>query len=291
MNQDSIKLTDGRRLGFQKLGDPDGDPLFFFHGTPGSRLVFSADDHLAQIPGVQLILPERPGYGLSDPRPGRVLLDWPDDVAELADHLSLDTFAVAGESGGGPYALACAHQLSTRVSKALVLASPAPCNIKGAGRGLAFGNRLGLWLGRYAPWLMRRMILGYVPVFEKRPEKFIDALRRQMAPSDQALLEDADIRKAIVRDLKEAYRHGGEGHATDADLAMNSRGWGFDLREIAVPVYLWHGVEDTLVSMVMAQHLAGEIPGRTAHFVEGSGHLLTENPVVQGEIERVLLSG
>ena len=123
MDNQSITLSDGRSLGFQRLGDPDGCPLFFFHGTPGSRLVLSQNDRIAQIPGLHLILPERPGYGLSDPKPGRVLLDWPNDVVELADYLGLDSFAVAGESGGGPHALACAYRLADRVTKALVLSS------------------------------------------------------------------------------------------------------------------------------------------------------------------------
>ena len=96
MSDLSMTLPDGRSLGFRCLGDENGSPLFFFHGTPGSRFVLSEDDAMAQIPGVRLILPERPGYGISDPQPGRTLLDWPEDVAQLADHLGLDSFAVSG---------------------------------------------------------------------------------------------------------------------------------------------------------------------------------------------------
>ena len=48
---------------------------------------------------------ERPGIGLSDPQPGRTLLDWPPDVAAFADAMRLDRFAVLGTSAGAPYAL------------------------------------------------------------------------------------------------------------------------------------------------------------------------------------------
>ena len=291
MENQSITLSDGRSLGFQCLGDPDGSPLFFFHGTPGSRLVLSQDDQLAQIPGVRLIIPERPGYGISDPKPGRVLLDWPDDVAELADNLGLDAFAVAGESGGGPHALACAYGLARRVTMAMLLGSPSPAGFKGATRGMSLGNRVGLWLGRYAPWLVRRMMRGYVSVFEKDPEGFLDALAKQMARPDQALLENVSLREAIIRDFREAYRQGSDGHVVDGALAMTSREWGFRLREISVPVFLWHGEDDTLVSINMAKHLALEIPGCKARFVPGAGHLLTEDPVVIEEIRKVLWDG
>ena len=91
-----MTLADGRRLGYQLLGDQYGSPLFFFHGTPGSRLCLTSDDPLANIPGLQLILPERPGYGLSCQQPDRRINDWANDVLELADQLRLGTFAVSG---------------------------------------------------------------------------------------------------------------------------------------------------------------------------------------------------
>jgi hypothetical protein len=33
-----IMLSDGRILAYLKVGDPTGRPLFYFPGTPGSRL-------------------------------------------------------------------------------------------------------------------------------------------------------------------------------------------------------------------------------------------------------------
>jgi pimeloyl-ACP methyl ester carboxylesterase len=40
------------------------------------------------------------------------VLDAAADVAALADHLGLETFAVMGASGGAPHALACTDALS-----------------------------------------------------------------------------------------------------------------------------------------------------------------------------------
>ncbi|MEM1242624.1 MAG: hypothetical protein AAGI45_22565, partial [Cyanobacteria bacterium P01_H01_bin.26] len=42
--QDSTKtpkfftLQDGRQLAYECVGEPNGRPVFFFHGSPGSRL-------------------------------------------------------------------------------------------------------------------------------------------------------------------------------------------------------------------------------------------------------------
>ncbi len=289
MDNQSITLSDGRSLGFQCLGDPNGRPLFFFHGTPGSRLVLSQDDFLAQISGVRLIVPERPGCGISDPKPGRTFLDWPDDVAELANHLGLDSFAVSGASGGGPYALACAFSLANRVTRALLFASLAPTDFKGATRGMIFGNRLGFWLGRNAPWALRMLSWSQASVFERSPEKFMDVLVKNVAPPDQALFKDAEFREAVIRDLREGFRQGSAGHATDSVVA--SQPWGFRLREISVPVFVWHGEEDVLVTTAMAEYLAREIPRCTLRVVPRAAHMLVDHPSVVEEVRKVMYEG
>ena len=284
----SITLPDGRRLGYAELGDERGRPLFFFHGTPGSRFVLSERDAIAQIDGVRLILPERPGYGVSDPKPDRALVDWADDVAALADHLGIERFAVAGVSGGGPHALACASQLSDRVTVALLLASPSPAGFRGVTRGMSFGNRLGLLFGRFAPGLVRRSIQSFAASFDSDPDRFLDGIARQMSESDRRLMENTTVREAVARDIREAYRQGGNGHADDAALAMTSQLWGFDLGAVTVPVHLWHGETDALASRAMAEYLASALPTCEAHFVPDAGHLLTEHDSVVREFAKTL---
>ena len=66
MTDQTIRLPDGRQLGYAEYGDPKGMPLLFFHGTPGSRLRLSHIDPLARDLGVRVVAPERPGFGLSD---------------------------------------------------------------------------------------------------------------------------------------------------------------------------------------------------------------------------------
>ena len=53
------------------------------------------------------------GHRTVRPQPGRSLLDWPRDVAELADHLGIERFSIVAWSGGGPYGLACGFALLT----------------------------------------------------------------------------------------------------------------------------------------------------------------------------------
>src|SRR5215471_20729905 len=121
-----ISLRDGRKLGYAEYGDPAGKPIFFFHGLPGSRLQRHPDGSIAIELGARIIAIDRPGYGLSDFQQGRTLLDWPDDVAQLADSLQIDQFAAIGLSGGGPYLLACAYSIPERINSATVVSGMGP---------------------------------------------------------------------------------------------------------------------------------------------------------------------
>ena len=120
-----VRLRDGRNLAYSEWGPAEGVPVFGFHGTPNSRLVHLGAD-APRAAGVRLILPDRPGLGRSDFQPGRTLLDWPRDVAELADALGIDRFAAFGVSGGGPHAASCAAALGDRVTAVGLVSAAGP---------------------------------------------------------------------------------------------------------------------------------------------------------------------
>lgn len=108
---DIFKLPNKRSLGYYLCGDPKGEPVFFFHGSPSSRLEASDWHKVGLKMGICVIGIDSPGMGLSSFVPGYSMLCWPRDVHKLALHLGYETFHVFGGSGGGPYALACAHEL------------------------------------------------------------------------------------------------------------------------------------------------------------------------------------
>ncbi|MFD6463995.1 alpha/beta fold hydrolase, partial [Streptomyces roseolus] len=117
----------GVTVGGMECGDRDGFPVLAFHGAPGSHVEGVAFAHTAaQEVGVRMIAIDRPGMGMSEIAPRKHLADYTDTVAAIADHFDLERFAVLGASAGGPYALACAARLPDRVSKAVVVSSPAP---------------------------------------------------------------------------------------------------------------------------------------------------------------------
>src|SRR5215203_315495 len=110
-----LSTAGGRRLGIAELGDPDGTPVLWCHGGPGSRLEPLWLDDPAARAGVRLIGVDRPGYGMSDALPGRSISDGVTDMIVVADALSIDRFATVGCSTGGSYALAAAAVEPDRV--------------------------------------------------------------------------------------------------------------------------------------------------------------------------------
>ena len=114
----TVSTADGRTLACAEWGEPDGFPVFFLHGSPGSRLWHHYDETVYVDVGARLITYDRPGYGASDRNPGRRFVDCAGDVAAIADQLGIERFAVTGASGGGPHSLAVAALLPERLTRA-----------------------------------------------------------------------------------------------------------------------------------------------------------------------------
>jgi pimeloyl-ACP methyl ester carboxylesterase len=268
----TLRLRDRRRLGFAQYGRPDGEPLFYFHGHPGSRLEAQFADAAAAEAGFRVIALDRPGYGLSDFQPGRALTDWPSDVAEAADLLGLTRFSVAGASGGGPYALACAWAMPERVALAAVISGVGPYDVRGITRGMRWQNKVGFRLGSRFPALASVITRSMHRGITQDPQRTIDAIARAMSPADAEIIRRPEVRDLLIADITEAFRSGSGGAAWD--IVVLGRPWGFSLREIAPEVHLWQGEADTLVPPAMGRYQASQIPHSHLTLLPGEGHLL-----------------
>ena len=228
------------------------------------------DTEISRSLGVRLLVCDRPGFGRSSPKPGRSLLDWADDVAELADALNIKRFAIVGPSGGGPFVAACAWKLPSRITRAAILGGSGPIDAPGALDGIAFERRAGYWLARHAPGLLR---LGIQRRGDPRrdPERFFANYTRHNPPADQTLLARPEVRAMFMESYLEATRQGTEAFAWEVLLV--ARPWGFRLEEVRVPIAIWHGAEDTSTPVGMAHALARSIPNSTIHILPGQGHL------------------
>jgi pimeloyl-ACP methyl ester carboxylesterase len=269
----AFALSDGRALGYAEWGPPDGAPVLGFHGTSLSRLAHLGED-APRAAGVRLILVDRPGYGRSDLHPGRTLLDWPRDIAELADGLGIDCFAVFGMSGGGPHAASCAYALPDRVSALGLVSSPAPVWDRPELRFSAPPHRRPMIeLAERDPDLVARRLLDDCRAELERMAAGSRNGKGDGPEADQALMADPDIRARFDAAKAETIARGPEGYARDLFLLYVAP-WGFGPEEITVRTRIWHGGEDAAVSPRIADFFAETIPESRLHLIPGAGHLL-----------------
>ncbi len=255
-----VRGPDGRTIAVEEYGDPAGAVVLYFHGWPASRLEAGL---IPDLPARVLAF-DRPGYGRSSPQPGRTLLDWPRDVADVADRLGLDRFHVVGLSGGAPYAVACAYALPDRVlGAALVCPVPPAHGIHPRAPGVGHLFRL----GRH-PVLAHRLFSVVRPLLRRRiitPSTLVggtlpDANRECLDPKTLA---------GLARVWREGIGRGVQGALSDAEIY--ARDWHVPLGKIVVPVDVWYGSEDSLIP----QHALAPfeaIPGMRLHVLPNEGH-------------------
>lgn len=268
----TIKLEDGRTLGFAEYGDPKGRPLFYFHGWPSSRLSGTRYQVAAKKLHIRLIGPDRPGYGLSDYKENRTLLDWADDVVELADQLHIKKFSAMGVSGGGPYVAVCGYRIPDRLTSAGIVVGLAPTFIPHILDGMLWTARLG-W-ANYPSYPLLRTLAALNQEFMVKIGPGLGLHRFLFGSrSDQQLYSDPNIRLAMRMDTREAFRHGYKGPALD--LELYTKDWGFRLDDIRSHVYLWYGEEDTNAPLAMGKYYAAHIFKSKLYVYRNEGHLLS----------------
>jgi pimeloyl-ACP methyl ester carboxylesterase len=274
-NGAAVRAADRRALAYAETGDPDGAPVFAFHGIPGTRSDFErsfGEEGLAGS-GVRVIGIDRPGFGASDFQQNRRFHDWPADVATVADHLGIDRFGVLGYSAGGPYVIACARALPDRLTFAGIVSGVGPAETPRFRDGMGKTDAIMTRLARIAPPLARLAIAQAAKQAQRSPEKFSRTFDKELSPSDLEVHADPATRKAVREIFLESTRQGPAGVVYD--YRIWARPSGLRLEEVDFPVRLWHGDTDAIVPMHHAQYVAGRLPKAQLTVLPGVGHLHT----------------
>jgi pimeloyl-ACP methyl ester carboxylesterase len=266
-----VPVARGRQLGAAEFGDPSGFPVLWFHGTPGGRMQVPPDAPAESAArGIRLIGVERPGTGDSTNHRYRAVRELADDVRAFADELGLARFAIIGLSGGGPYALACAHDLPHRVAVVAVLGGIGPVAgpdaVPGHGRLLSalhsFAEIVAAPVGFVLPTLVRPL----APFAHQA----VRAFSLISPPDDRPILLDPAFESVLVGDILHVMDGGLA--ALLHDFRLLSTDWGFRLRDVRVPIEVLHGTRDDFVPAAHGRHVASSVADGRFTAVDG-GHL------------------
>lgn len=265
---DTLTLVDGRALEFRVTGPAGGLPLVFHHGTPGT-LPTRGFERAVHERGLRLVTFARPGYAGSTRRPGRAVVDVAPDTAEVLSSIGADRCLVAGWSGGGPHALACAARLPG-VLGVLVVSGVAPS--EGGGFDFFAGmspDNLDEWTAAFRG---EKDLRAYVePVAPGMMEVPDGAELEGLLPAADAKALTGEFAEDLAAANRDGLRLGIDGWVDD-ELAF-TRPWGFDLGEIDLPATIWHGTDDSNVPFSHGRWVAARVPGATLHPADGEGHL------------------
>ena len=269
----TVTLPDGRRLGFAEFGDPRGPLVLWFHGSPGARRqVPPAGRHAADELGLRVVCVERPGVGVSTDHAYRDLRDWAVDVSVVADRLGHERFLVVGLSGGGPYALACAHELPDRVAAVGLMGSLVPtAGDEAVATGLVALSRP---FNRVLTAMRRPLGLGlwgFVRATNPLAHPLYQGFARVMPEGDRRVLGDPALEAMFVDDLVLGGRR--QFQAMVNDFVLIGRPWGFRVADVRVPVRWWHGDSDPFVPLEQAQRTAAILPDCALVVRPGESHL------------------
>jgi len=268
----TVWAPDGRKLTVRVLGNSSGAPVFFMHGTPGSRLGPHPRSQLLYHLGVQLIAYDRPGYGGSDRLPLRRVSHAASDVRAIADELRIDTFSVVGRSGGGPHALACATLLPDRVKRVAVLVGLAPRHAKGLDwyAGMAESNQREYTIAEAGVLELAKAIETSAEQIRNDPARLLRDLGPELPLADWRVVADNGIRVGLRRNFAEAVNRSGAGWVDDA--RSFTQDWGFDPADILAETLLWHGAQDVFSPVAHTRWLARAIPNASEHIEPNEAH-------------------
>ncbi len=273
-------LSDGRQLSYLDVafqGQHDTtDTIVMLHNLMGSAFELPPEAYQqVKRKKLRVLVPERPGYGDSDPSPNRTHKDWCKDLCELLDELAIPRIKLIAHSIGGAYALAMAEYIPERIERIAMVnavtriedmleSKPVPVLISAVHQSL-----------RYAPFLLEpilRMAVG------RNLEHFYNQQLNFMRPTKEGraadinLLSQPGYRHYSINNLKQSAKKGIQIWVEEIKLSFVE--WPFKVTNRQMEYQFWHGDEDDVISVNAAIRLARQLNTQSFFRLKYETHFL-----------------
>lgn len=239
-----------------------GTPLFLLHGSFASLHTWAGwESKLSQ--SLRTISLDFPGHGLTGPSATKSYTteDYGKLVIQLADHLKIDTFYVAGNSMGGQVAWQLALRYPHRVKKLILVDAAGFWKLPGTGEKK-----------QSRPFIFKMLQNETVAnAMIKITPKFLFCFNLKQVYGDPAKVKDADVNRFFDLMMREGNRK-----ATMDRLRQRGKDLQDSISSIQQPTLILWGEKDSWIPVANAHRFHGAIKGSQLHIFPGAGHVPME---------------
>ena len=269
-----LQLSDGRKMSYVVHGKLQHRAVVLCHNFMGSALELPPSAY-ALLDELELciIVPERPGYGDSDFKPGLSHASWCADLEALLAALGIDRFSLIGHSMGCNYAMHACELLGDRVEH-YTMVSPMVRyeDVEQCPQHTTLTMRTTQRCVKYAPFLlkpmMQLMIRSDVETFYERKEEVFSPTPPGHASPQQRLYHLLE-KPYFVANLQRSVKQGVDAWA--AELVLNFKPWRAQPKP-HIGFSIWHGARDDQVPLPMVEHMHRELDGASLTVLDEEGH-------------------
>jgi len=252
MKRESFSLGDGRNLEYLTNGSLKSSAVILHAGTTQDLTGWQTWLDYFESQGISAFAFGRSGYAASTVMPGRITIDVAEDVSDICDFLGISNFVSIGLSGGGQHAIATG--CDPRCIGVVTVGSLAP--FAELGEGFYTGMQQAD-LDEYADALKDINLL--VTRFQKWQDGDVAETIAGTELSDRDKLASEKPTWKVALDSCLFTMQQGWGWVAD-DYSSYLQPWGFDPRDVKVPVVIWQGGLDKNVPVQHGKWLADNLP-------------------------------
>ena len=191
--------------------------------------------------------------------------------------MGFEKFSILGYSGGGPYAAVCAALIPDRLHSVGLISSLVSFNNESLLDGINDGNKQFLFSAIQKPLLFRLLYQQISLIAKLAPKQYLKKALDTLDTVDAEIFSTPKVHHAIF-----SAKGSAKGQQIDTKLILSP--WGFDLKDIKIPVYLWHGGKDHNAPAAMGWYLEKNIPISLMNYYPEEGHI----SLIANNIEHIL---
>lgn len=265
------QAPDSRQVAYWDYGPRGSRPILVMHGAITGRTLPPAFVSAMHARGWRPIVPQRPGFGLTDPAKGDYLEACANDMAVVLDALRLDKVRIVARDAGAAAALEFAARFAGRLTDGLLLRPHAPgSRVRAAGTVTGAVKRL---------FVSQPDLVGLIAETMRR-QNHTDLLKEVTlraaanVAADAAIVAEPMVLTSIVRDIQAISARSIRGFAQEQSLYV--KGWTIPADLGTAP---WRVVEFTEMPLEGLEEAYAGLPGvRFSAFAEGGLYPFYSHP-------------